>query len=129
MKALIKKNRDKGLWLEEVPAPKAGLHDILIRVLRTSLGGTDLSIYLSSEEFIATVLTPLIIGHEFVGEIVEVGSEVVGYHRGQIVSGETRVTCGRCRPCLEGKRYACLNGSFIGITRPGAFAGGQQYHP
>ena len=124
MKTLIKKHAQKGLCLEEVPTPSPGLHDILIRVLRTSLCGTDLSIYQSGEESQSALSLPLIIGHEFVGEIVKTCPilQGQGYKTGQIVSGETHVTCGVCVPCVAGHRHQCLRGAYVGINRPGAFA-------
>ena len=104
MKALVKKNREKGLWLEDVPVPKIGINDVLIRVLRTGICGTDVHIYNWDEWAQATIPVPMTVGHEFVGEIVEVGSNVADFSAGDIVSGEGHVVCGRCRNCLAGRR-------------------------
>ena len=122
MKALIKKNAQKGLWLEDVPRPRPGPHDIVIRVRRTSLCGTDLQLYQSNTAFPIEASLPMIIGHECAGEIVEIGAAVQGYERGQLVSGETHVTCGWCRSCLEGHRDLCLKNGYTGINRSGVFA-------
>ena len=122
MKALVKSRREPGLWLEEVPAPKPGINDVLIRVLMTGICGTDLHIYEWDGWAQSTIPVPLVIGHEFVGEIVSVGSNVSDFHPGDIVSGEGHVVCGRCRNCLAGRRHLCANTSGIGVNSPGAFA-------
>ncbi|MCW8872315.1 MAG: alcohol dehydrogenase catalytic domain-containing protein, partial [Xanthomonadales bacterium] len=97
MRALVKREAGKGIWLEDVPRPKVGMNDVLIRVLRTAICGTDLHIYLWDEWAARTIPVPMVVGHEFVGEIVEVGANVNDFHPGQIVSGEGHVVCGRCR--------------------------------
>ena len=122
MKALVKSQAKPGLWLEEVPVPEPGINDVLIRVLKTGICGTDLHIYDWDEWAQATIPVPLIIGHEFVGEIVAVGSNVSDFHAGEIVSGEGHVVCGRCRNCLAGRRHLCAHTSGVGVNRAGAFA-------
>ena len=122
MKALVKRKAEVGLWMEDVPVPTIGINDVLIQVLRTGICGTDLHIYNWDAWSQKTVPVPLVIGHEFVGRIVEVGSNVKDFHPDDIVSGEGHVVCGRCRNCLAGRRHLCKETSGIGVTRPGAFA-------
>src|SRR5579863_10319825 len=122
MKALVKSRNDRGLWLEDVPEPQVGISDVKIRVLLTGICGTDVHIYEWDEWARSTIPVPLVIGHEFVGEIVEVGSNVSDYHPGDIVSGEGHVVCGRCRNCLAGRRHLCAHIQGVGVDRPGAFA-------
>jgi len=122
MKAIVKSQRKPGLWLEDVPVPKPGINDVLIRVLMTGICGTDLHIYEWDEWAQSTIPVPLVIGHEFVGEVAEVGSNVADFHPGDIVSGEGHVVCGRCRNCLAGRRHLCAHTLGIGVNRPGAFA-------
>jgi len=122
MKALVKRKAEPGLWLEEAPVPTIGINDVLVEVLRTGICGTDLHIYNWDAWSQRTVPTPMIIGHEFVGRIVEVGSNVKDFHAGEIVSGEGHVVCGRCRNCLAGRRHLCKDTVGIGVNRPGAFA-------
>ena len=122
MKALVKSKAEAGLWLEDVPEPKIGISDVLIRVHRTGICGTDVHIYKWDDWAARTIKVPLVIGHEFVGEIVEVGSNVTGFQAGQIVSGEGHVVCGRCRNCLAGRRHLCADSKGVGVNRPGAFA-------
>jgi len=122
MKALVKSRSERGLWLENVPIPEVGINDVLIRVLLTGICGTDLHIYQWDEWAQATIPVPLVIGHEFVGEIVSVGSNVSDFHPGEIVSGEGHVVCGRCRNCLAGRRHLCVHTRGVGVDRPGAFA-------
>mgnify|MGYP000908171866 FL=1 len=122
MKALLKKRAEPGLWLEDVPIPKVGINDVLIEILRTGICGTDLHIYNWDAWAQKTVPVPLVIGHEFVGRVVEVGSNVKDFHPGEIVSGEGHVVCGRCRNCLAGRRHLCKGTQGIGVNRPGAFA-------
>lgn len=122
MKALVKSRRERGLWLEDVPEPQIGINDVLIRVLLTGICGTDLHIYEWDDWAQNTIPTPLVIGHEFVGEIVKVGSNVNDFHPGMIVSGEGHVVCGRCRNCLAGRRHLCAHTQGVGVNRPGAFA-------
>jgi len=122
MKALVKRDAREGLWLERVQVPKIGINDVLIRVLRTAICGTDLHIYNWDDWAKKTIPVPMVVGHEFVGEIVSVGANVNDFHPGQIVSGEGHVVCGRCRNCLAGRRHLCAHTSGIGVNRPGAFA-------
>jgi len=122
MKALVKKEATTGLWLEEVPLPEVGINDVLIKVKRTAICGTDMHIYNWDSWAQKTIPVPMVVGHEFVGEIVEVGSNVNDFHPGQIVSGEGHVVCGRCRNCMAGRRHLCAHTSGIGVDRPGAFA-------
>jgi threonine 3-dehydrogenase len=122
MKALIKSRAARGLWLDDVPEPEPGINDVKIRVLLTGICGTDLHIYEWDEWARATIPVPLIIGHEFVGEIVSVGSNVADFHPGDIVSGEGHVICGRCRNCLAGRRHLCAHIQGLGVNRAGAFA-------
>jgi threonine 3-dehydrogenase len=122
MKALVKSKREPGLWLEDVDVPKIGINDVLIRVLRTGICGTDLHIYRWDDWAQKTIPVPMVIGHEFVGEIVETGSNVADFFPGEIVSGEGHVVCGRCRNCLAGRRHLCAKTEGVGVNRPGAFA-------
>lgn len=122
MKALVKREAQQGLWLEDVPEPSIGINDVLIKVWRTAICGTDLHIYNWDSWAQKTIAVPMIVGHEFVGEIVDVGSNVNDFHAGQIVSGEGHVVCGRCRNCLAGRRHLCAHTSGIGVNRAGAFA-------
>jgi threonine 3-dehydrogenase len=122
MKALVKSRRAPGLWLEEVPEPEIGINDLLIRVLRTGICGTDLHIYAWDDWAQRTVPVPLVVGHEFVGEVVEVGANVNDFHPGDIVSGEGHLVCGRCRNCMAGRRHLCAHTQGVGVNRAGAFA-------
>ena len=122
MQALVKKYAKPGLWLEDVPRPEPGINDVLIRVLRTAICGTDMHIYHWDDWAQKTIPVPMVVGHEFVGEIAEVGSNVNDFQTGQIVSGEGHVVCGRCRNCMAGRRHLCNDTSGIGVNRPGAFA-------
>ena len=122
MKALLKKESSPGLCLEELPEPEIGINDVLIKVKRTAICGTDMHIYNWDAWAQKTIPVPMIVGHEFVGEIVEVGSNVIDFRAGQIVSGEGHVVCGRCRNCMAGRRHLCAHTSGIGVNRPGAFA-------
>lgn len=122
MKALVKSRPGPGLWMEEVPPPRAGINDVLIRVRRAGICGTDLHIYNWDEWAQKTIPVPLVIGHEFVGEIVETGSNVADFFPGDIVSGEGHVVCGRCRNCLAGRRHLCAHTQGVGVSRAGAFA-------
>src|SRR6201996_2403973 len=122
MKALVKSREERGLWLEDVPEPEMGINDVKIRVLATGICGTDLHIYDWDAWAQKTIPVPLVIGHEFVGEIVEVGSNVADFHIGDRVSGEGHVVCGRCRNCLAGRRHLCAHTQGVGVNRAGAFA-------
>ncbi|MBZ5582475.1 MAG: L-threonine 3-dehydrogenase [Acidobacteriia bacterium] len=122
MKALVKSKREPGLWLEDIAPPPIGINDVLIKVLRTGICGTDVHIYNWDQWAQATIPVPMAVGHEFVGEIVEIGSNVADFHAGEIVSGEGHVVCGRCRNCLAGRRHLCAHTKGLGVDRPGAFA-------
>ena len=122
MKALVKRKSEKGLWLEDVPEPEIGINDVLIKIHRTAICGTDMHIYNWDKWAQSTIPVPMVVGHEFVGEIVDVGSNVNDFTAGQIVSGEGHVVCGRCRNCLAGRRHLCAQTSGVGVDRPGAFA-------
>jgi threonine 3-dehydrogenase len=122
VKALIKAHAEPGLWLQNVPEPAIGINDVLIRVLRTGICGTDVHIFDWNDWAQKTIPVPMVIGHEFVGEIVEVGSNVNDFHPGELVSGEGHVVCGRCRNCMAGVRHLCANTSGVGVNRPGCFA-------
>ena len=122
MTALVKKKAEPGLWLEEVPIPEIGINDVLIKVDRTGLCGTDLHIYNWNPWAQRTIRIPMVIGHEFVGVIERVGKNVKDFKPGDVVSGEGHVVCGRCRNCLAGRRHLCADTQGVGINRPGAFA-------
>ena len=122
MKALVKKKAEPGLWLDEVPVPPVGINDVLIKVLRAGICGTDLHIYNWDAWARKTIPVPLVVGHEFVGVITDVGSNVKDFRPGEIVSGEGHVVCGHCRNCLAGRRHLCKDTHGIGVHRPGAFA-------
>lgn len=122
MLALVKSKRAVGLELLEVPKPTIGINDCLIRILKTGICGTDLHIYNWDAWAQKTIPVPMVVGHEFVGEIVEVGSNVTDFYPGDIVSGEGHVVCGRCRNCLAGRRHLCKDTSGVGVNRTGAFA-------
>ena len=122
MKALVKDRAEKGLSLRDVAEPTIGINDVLIRVLRTGICGTDVHIYDWNEWARRTIKIPLVIGHEFVGEIVSVGSNVNDFHPGELVSGEGHVVCGRCRNCMAGRRHLCAHTSGVGVNREGCFA-------
>ncbi len=122
MKALVKSKAERGLWLEDIPEPVIGVNDVLIRVRYTGICGTDVHIYEWDEWAQKTIPVPMAIGHEFVGEIVKVGSNVSDFFPGDLVSGEGHVVCGRCRNCLAGRRHLCAVTKGVGVNRPGAFA-------
>lgn len=122
MKALVKTKPEPGLQLVEVPEPQIGINDVLIRVNRTGICGTDLHIYKWDAWAQKTIPVPMVVGHEFVGEIVAVGSNVNDFHAGDVVSGEGHVVCGRCRNCMAGRRHLCADTQGVGVNRPGAFA-------
>ncbi len=122
MKALVKSKRDVGLELQDVPFPKIGINDCLIRIEKTGICGTDLHIYNWDAWAQKTIPVPMVVGHEFVGEIVEVGSNVTDFFSGELVSGEGHVVCGRCRNCLAGRRHLCKDTQGVGVNRTGAFA-------
>ena len=122
MKALVKARAERGLWLEDIPEPTMGINDVLIRVLYTGICGTDVHIYNWDDWAQKTIPVPMAIGHEFVGKIVAVGSNVNDFFPGDIVSGEGHVVCGRCRNCLAGRRHLCVSTQGVGVNRPGAYA-------
>jgi threonine 3-dehydrogenase len=122
MKALVKKESREGIWLEDVPEPQLGINDVLIKVKRTAICGTDMHIYNRDAWAQKTIPVPMVVGHEFVGEIADVGANVNDFRPGQIVSGEGHVVCGRCRNCMAGRRHLCNQTSGIGVDRPGSFA-------
>jgi threonine 3-dehydrogenase len=122
MKALVKTHAGPGLELLDVPTPTIGINDVLIRVRKTGICGTDLHIDSWDPWAAKTIRPPLVVGHEFVGQIVEVGSNVADFHPGDLVSGEGHVVCGRCRHCLAGRRHLCANAIGLGVGRDGAFA-------
>ena len=122
MKALVKSQAKRGLWIEEVAEPQVGINDVKIRVHATGICGTDLHIYEWDSWAQKTIPVPLVIGHEFAGEIVETGSNVSDFEIGDQVSGEGHVVCGRCRNCLAGRRHLCAHTQGVGVNRPGAFA-------
>lgn len=122
MKALVKSKKEMGLWLEELPVPKCGPNDVLIKVRQTGICGTDIHIYNWDEWSQRTIPVPMGIGHEFMGEVAEVGSEVTGFTKGERVSAEGHITCGGCRNCRAGKRHLCRNTIGLGVHRQGSFA-------
>lgn len=122
MKALVKRHAEVGLWLEDVPEPTVGINDVLVQVLKTGICGTDVHIYNWDAWARKTVPVPMVVGHEFVGKIVAVGSNVKDFSPGQIVSGEGHVVCGHCRNCWAGRRHLCAKTEGIGVNRTGAFA-------
>jgi threonine 3-dehydrogenase len=122
VKALVKSQAAPGLSIEDIPEPEISINDVLIRVHRTGICGTDVHIYDWDEWARQTIPVPMAIGHEFVGEIVEVGSNVIDFHPGELVSGEGHVVCGRCRNCMAGRRHLCAHTSGVGVNRPGCFA-------
>jgi threonine 3-dehydrogenase len=122
MKALVKKYSKPGIWLEDVPEPEIGMHDVLIKVMKTAICGTDVHIYNWDEWSQKTIPVPLVTGHEFVGKVAAIGSDVHDVEIGDLVSAEGHIVCGKCRNCLAGRRHLCKDTSGIGVNRPGAFA-------
>ncbi|CCO25389.1 L-threonine 3-dehydrogenase [Maridesulfovibrio hydrothermalis] len=122
MKALVKSKPEEGIWLEEVPVPQCGHNDVLIKVKKTAICGTDIHIYNWDKWAQQTIPVPMVVGHEFVGNIESMGSEVTGLALGDRVSAEGHVTCGHCRNCRAGKRHLCRNTIGVGVNRPGCFA-------
>ncbi len=122
MKALVKKYPQKGLWMDEVEEPITGKRDVKIKIHKTAICGTDLHIYNWDEWSQHTIHTPMVIGHEFVGEVAEVGSDVQNDKIGEIVSGEGHIVCGKCRNCLAGNGHLCKDTLGVGVNRNGAFA-------
>lgn len=122
MKSLVKRNAGPGLTLEDVPEPNYGINDVLIKIDRTGICGTDVHIYQWDAWAEKTIPIPMVIGHEFVGQIMAVGDNVSDFKPGDVVSGEGHVVCGRCRNCLAGRRHLCAHTKGVGVNRPGAFA-------
>jgi len=122
MKALVKSKPERGIWLEDIDVPQPGHNDVLIRVGRTAICGTDIHIYQWDDWARKTIPVPLAVGHEFSGEVVECGSEVRGFDVGDRVSAEGHITCGVCRNCRAGRRHLCIETVGVGVNRPGAFA-------
>ena len=122
MPALVKSRSEPGLWLEEVPVPALGINDVLIKIHKTAICGTDQHIYAWDEWAQKTIPVPMPVGHEFVGSIAEIGSNVHDFEVGDIVSGEGHLVCGHCRNCLAGRRHLCKDTRGVGVNRPGAFA-------
>ncbi len=122
MKALVKKEATEGIWLEDVPEPECGINDVLVRVHKTGICGTDIHIYNWDEWAQKTIPVPMVVGHEFVGEVVETGKGVDNVDIGDMVSAEGHIVCGKCRSCLAGQRHLCPNTIGIGVNRTGAFA-------
>lgn len=122
MKSLVKAHSEKGIWLEDSPKPEVGHNDLLIKIRKTAICGTDMHIYNWDEWAQNTIPVPMVVGHEYVGEVVGMGEEVAGFNVGDRVSGEGHITCGHCRNCRAGRRHLCRNESGVGVNRPGAFA-------
>ena len=122
MKALVKAKRERGIWMQDIAKPTVGHNDVLIRVNRSAICGTDIHIYQWDDWAQHTIPVPLAVGHEFCGTIVECGIEVRGFEPGDRVSAEGHITCGVCRNCRAGRRHLCMNTKGVGVNRPGAFA-------
>ncbi|MCP4342449.1 MAG: L-threonine 3-dehydrogenase [Desulfobulbaceae bacterium] len=122
MKALVKAKKQEGLWLQEVPVPIPGKNEVLIKIFRTAICGTDVHIFNWDNWAQQTIPVPMPIGHEFVGVIAEVGENVLDFKAGDLVSGEGHLVCGHCRNCLAGRRHLCMNTSGVGVNRQGAYA-------
>lgn len=122
MKALVKTKAEEGIWLQDMPEPKCGNNDVIVKIHKTAICGTDIHIYNWDEWAQKTVPVPMITGHEYAGEIVEVGKNITDLSVGDIVSGEGHITCGRCRNCLAGRRHLCPYTIGVGVNRTGAFA-------
>jgi threonine 3-dehydrogenase len=122
MKALVKAEREPGIWMQDIAAPRVGPNDVLIRMKKTAICGTDIHIYNWDAWAQRTIPVPMQVGHEYCGEIIEVGSEVAGLAPGDRVSGEGHITCGHCRNCRAGRRHLCRNTVGVGVNRPGCFA-------
>jgi threonine 3-dehydrogenase len=122
MKALVKSKSERGIWMEDIAVPEVGHNDVLIKINRTAICGTDIHIFKWDDWAQATIPVPLAVGHEFCGEIVDCGVEVKGFEIGDRVSAEGHITCGMCRNCRAGRRHLCMNSVGVGVNRPGAFA-------
>jgi len=122
MKALVKSKAEPGIWLQDVPVPEMGINDVMIKIEKTAICGTDIHIYKWDSWSQKNIPVPLVIGHEFVGRIEAIGANVTDFRVGDLVSGEGHLVCGRCRNCLAGRRHLCPNTRGIGVNRNGAFA-------
>ena len=122
MKALVKAKPERGIWMEDIAVPEVGHNDVLIKINRTAICGTDIHIFKWDDWAQATIPVPMAVGHEFSGEIVDLGIEVRGFRVGDRVSAEGHITCGVCRNCRAGRRHLCMNAIGVGVNRPGAFA-------
>jgi threonine 3-dehydrogenase len=122
MKSLVKAKAERGIWLEDTPKPEVGHNDLLIKIRKTAICGTDMHIYNWDDWSQQTIPVPMVVGHEYVGEVVGMGQEVKGFDIGDRVSGEGHITCGHCRNCRAGRRHLCRNTEGVGVNRPGAFA-------
>ena len=122
MRALVKKEARPGLWMEQVPVPEVGFDDVLIKIKKTAICGTDIHIYNWDEWAQKTIPCPMVVGHEYVGEIAAVGANVKGFEVGELVSGEGHIVCGFCRNCRAGRLHLCKNTMGVGVNRPGSFA-------
>jgi threonine 3-dehydrogenase len=122
MKAIVKRYRKPGLWIEDVPIPEIKDREVLIKTRKMAICGTDIHIYKWDEWAQKTIPVPIVIGHEFMGEIVKVGRDVIGLKEGDRVCGEGHITCGRCPPCLTGKKHLCMRTIGVGVHRDGSFA-------
>lgn len=122
MKALVKAKAEPGIWMDEVPVPEPGPNDVLIRIRKTAICGTDIHIYNWDDWAQETIPIPMVTGHEFVGEVAETGSSASRYETGMRVSGEGHIVCGKCRNCRAGRGQLCRNTRGVGVNRPGAFA-------
>lgn len=122
MKALSKLKAEPGIWMTEVPKPELGHNDVMIKIRKTAICGTDVHIYNWDEWSQKTIPVPMVVGHEYIGEIVEIGQEVKGFKIGDRVSGEGHITCGHCRNCRGGRTHLCRNTIGVGVNRPGCFA-------
>ncbi|MGD8844854.1 MAG: L-threonine 3-dehydrogenase, partial [Desulfobacteraceae bacterium] len=122
MSALVKAKAEPGLWLKQVPVPEIGINDVLIKIEKTAICGTDVHIYNWDQWAQKTIPVPMVTGHEFVGRVAEIGDNVHDFAPGDLVSGEGHLVCGRCRNCLAGRRHLCNKTSGVGVNRPGCFA-------
>ena len=122
MKSLVKAKAEKGIWLQDTPEPEVGHNDLLIKIRKTAICGTDMHIYNWDDWSQKTIPVPMVVGHEYVGEVVGMGQEVKGFKVGDRVSGEGHITCGHCRNCRAGRVHLCRNTEGVGVNRPGAFA-------
>ncbi len=122
MKALVKKYAEPGIWMDEVPVPEPGVNDVLIKISKTSICGTDIHIYNWDDWAKKTIPVPMVVGHEYVGHIEAIGSNVKDIEVGQMVTGEGHLVCGHCRNCRAGRYHLCPNTKGVGVNRPGCFA-------